>query len=121
MSNAKTIFTPLTLYHRPNRRVMVTPQGGVMLPSRPGTKAQIAWEGFVVETATNDPVAVYPTLSGSDVIHSNRGQAGQEIVQLYIDKCRFVDGVKPDIELLQKNVNAGVWEVATQVKGTKPL
>lgn len=123
MNDLKNASAPMLLIRRP-KRVFMTP-GGTMIDHReqviPAKRVEIFWQAHVVDTTTNEPVAAYPTLQGKTVGGTQDGNTDQVIAGDYFAALRFVDGQKPDVELLQNNANAGIWAVASTVKGTKPL
>jgi hypothetical protein len=108
---------------RRNTRTWLTTAGQVAEKKlrRRAPRSSVEWEAHVVDTATNQAVKDYPHLHGTDVFDVSDAHESDEITKLYIERCRFVDGEKLDIKLLQENLNAGVWTVATTIKGTKPI
>jgi hypothetical protein len=124
MNDSNKVMTALPLYLRRNKRTWLTVGGEVVdssKASQPAPRTRVEWEATVVETTTNQAIEQYPRLTGNDVVRSDDGHSEQEIAQLYIEKCRFIDGVKPDIDLLKNNVNAGVWSISTEIKENRPI
>jgi hypothetical protein len=70
----------------------------------------VKWEAKVIDAATEQPIETYPALNDTLVADAdaNHEQAAEEA---YYNRLRFVDGKKLDIDLLQQNVNAGIWTV----------
>lgn len=119
MRNSSATVAGLPVHIRRHTRNWLTTTGEVAeqrMPRRPVLHSTIEWEAHVVDTATTQEVKDYPHLCGRDVVpHYSAEQENDEVVKLYVDRCRYVDGPKPDIKTLQDNVNAGVWSIVTAV------
>jgi len=117
-SKSKTVSIPV--FAHSNQRTWLDMSGRVIAAEKKVVKPaekRIEWEASVVDTATDTEVKEYPTLSG-DVTVPGGEDADYAVEQAYINKCRFLDGSKPDIAQLEKNVMAGIWEI--HVKTPEP-
>jgi hypothetical protein len=100
---------PVVLHHP--HRTWLNIKGQVVAGTAPTTHDEpvtLKWTAKVLNADTDQPVDTYPELSGEVTVHthSNRDIA---IEDAYCQKLRFVDGSKPDVELLKTNLNLGLW------------
>lgn len=112
---------PVILRHP--HRTWLTPKGEVVTPpavtkeNEPVTRIGVSFTAKVIDTGTDEDISVYPTLKSNLETGSLKG-IQHDIEQVYYDHLRWQDGIKPDIETLKRNVNAGIW--AIDVKMNEP-
>jgi hypothetical protein len=119
-SPMKKIATPV--FMRSMHRTWTNASGRIVTAQQEAPKAPtvktVKWEASVVDTATDHPIESYPTLTGETTVTSDV-DSDREVTTAYINKCRFVDGEKPNVTLLQQNLNAGLWDI--DIKTDEPV
>lgn len=79
----------------------------------------VSWEAYVVDTETNQAIEAYSRLSGVDTIRVDQAHSNHQIQQLYLEKAAKQPNI--DIDLLNNNLDSGLWCISTHVLSTKPL
>lgn len=117
-STMKKVATPV-LPRKNMRRTWLNAKGHVVknLPVKQEEPAvvTIEWEAKVVDCATDQVVDAYPSLAGTLKLSPSDDQ-DRAVTLMYMDRCRFLDGAKPDVEELQQKVNGGIWDVDVNIK-----
>jgi hypothetical protein len=115
----KALHQPVILRHP--HRTWLTPKGQVVTPHHvteehdPEPLVELRFTAKVVDTGTEEDISSYPVLKGSLSVNKNDSFQHQAEATYY-EQLRWQDGDghKPDIELLKRNVNAGIWAIETE-------
>lgn len=113
---------------RGKARIWVTPKGQVVTeevtaPAEAApapTSKKVEWDAHVVDSETNAVVEAYPSLTGLDELSLDENEAKRQLVTIYLDRLRFLDK-KVDVNALKDKVNAGVWDIHTEVKSVPSI
>ncbi len=102
-------------------RTWLTPKGEVVADhpvthheQEPDPARELSFHARVLDTSTEDSVTTYPELQGSITVHKNDSFV-HRAEQSYYEMLRWVDS-NPDIELLKRNVNAGIWSIQVDME-----